>query len=587
MVIVKCSAEGCDYQTEDLPSELIATLLQIHAQQHMRPMVTASKGPKLNRPVVDVGVDEETWNAFVRRWDTFRIGSNICDNSAPTQLFQCATESLGDLLLKSDPTITAKSTDDVLEAMRAIAVIPVARVVTRAKLTKMTQSSDEPIRTFVARVRGKAETCGFTTSATCDCGKTLKVDYTCETVRDVILSGINDHDIRREALSDQSLQSEPINKVITFIESREMARNATPVSTLSSLSSYKRDQLPKSDNLKTVPCPSCTKQFHRFRQKPGGGTNRQPYKVCIECWRANKQKSTDNRNQKDTSHNSDIKAIESEFDQVSQISALETRALQHPKASISIQFAEGNNTAWAPVEAIADTGAQTNVWGLEDFQMAGFSVGDLRPSSMKIRAANSNPMNIVGQFKGVFKGKSPTGEDILCEDTVIVSDSVKGFFLSCNTMKDLLIIDKQFPIIGSVAPPDKDKKVNEFSIRALSAGCGHPHEELPTCNCPQRTVVPDKPKSLPFAPIPENNAKMKQWLLDRYASSTFNTCPHRALPCMTGPPMAIHIDESATPKVCHKPAPVPLHWQQRVYEDLVRDEALGVIERVPDGVPVT
>ena len=298
-------------------------------------------------------------------------------------------------------------------------------------------------------------------------------------------------------------------------------------------------------------------------------------------------KSSDIRSQKDTSHNSDIRAIESEFEQISQISALETRALEHPKAPISIRFAEGNKTVWASIEAIADTGAQTNVWGLEDFQMAGFSVGDLRPSSLKIRAANASQMNIVGQFKGLFKGKSPSGEDISCEDTVIVSDSVKGFFLSCNTMKELLIIDRQFPIIGSAAPSVKSIKPNEFSIRALSAGCGHPHDDLPTCNCPQRTVVPDKPKSLPFDPIPENNAKMKQWLLDRYASSTFNTCPHRALPCMTGPPMAIHIDDSAEPKVCHKPAPVPLHWQQRVYEDLVRDEALGVIERVPDGVPVT
>jgi hypothetical protein len=31
----------------------------------------------------------------------------------------------------------------------------------------------------------------------------------------------------------------------------------------------------------------------------------------------------------------------------------------------------------------------------------------------------------------------------------------------------------------------------------------------------------------------------------------------------------------------------PLHWQQQVHEDLLRDEALGVIERVPYGEPVT
>ena len=52
-------------------------------------------------------------------------------------------------------------------------------------------------------------------------------------------------------------------------------------------------------------------------------------------------------------------------------------------------------------------------------------------------------------------------------------------------------------------------------------------------------------------------------------------------------PVEIHVDPSAEPKACHTPANVPLHWQTRVYEDLLRDEALGVIERVPYGEPVT
>ena len=64
-------------------------------------------------------------------------------------------------------------------------------------------------------------------------------------------------------------------------------------------------------------------------------------------------------------------------------------------------------------------------------------------------------------------------------------------------------------------------------------------------------------------------------------------CPHRALPSMEGPPIEIHVEPTATPKACQTAAPVPLHWQQRVYEDLLRDEALGVIERVPYGEPVT
>jgi len=56
---------------------------------------------------------------------------------------------------------------------------------------------------------------------------------------------------------------------------------------------------------------------------------------------------------------------------------------------------------------------------------------------------------------------------------------------------------------------------------------------------------------------------------------------------MGGPPVEIHFDPAATPKACHTPANVPLHWQQRVYEDLLHDKALGVIERVPYGEPLT
>ena len=79
---------------------------------------------------------------------------------------------------------------------------------------------------------------------------------------------------------------------------------------------------------------------------------------------------------------------------------------------------------------------------------------------------------------------------------------------------------------------------------------------------------------------------MKNWLLAIFASSTFNMCPHRPLPVMSGPPVEIHLKDDAVPRACHTPANVPLHWQKQVYEDLLRDEALGVIEKVPYGEPV-
>jgi hypothetical protein len=78
---------------------------------------------------------------------------------------------------------------------------------------------------------------------------------------------------------------------------------------------------------------------------------------------------------------------------------------------------------------------------------------------------------------------------------------------------------------------------------------------------------------------------MKNWLLNRYASSSFNKCPHQILPVMEGPPIQFDIDPAAKPVFMRKPAPVPLHWQHSVEQDLHRDVALGVLERVPHGEP--
>ena len=215
MPAIPCSAPGCPYTTPDEDVSVVVVLLQIHAISH-QPTSAPPPGPKLNRPHIDVGVEQETWNTFVRRWETFRIGSHISDAAASTQLFQCASETLGDIILKANPEVTTKPVAEVLAAMHSFAVIPIAKGVIRAELMQLAQGTDELFRTFAARVKGKAETCGFSTSFLCECGRTPSVDYTTETIRDVLIAGIGDIDIRREALGAQDMQTKSINEVISL-----------------------------------------------------------------------------------------------------------------------------------------------------------------------------------------------------------------------------------------------------------------------------------------------------------------------------------------------------------------------------------
>ena len=59
------------------------------------------------------------------------------------------------------------------------------------------------------------------------------------------------------------------------------------------------------------------------------------------------------------------------------------------------------------------------------------------------------------------------------------------------------------------------------------------------------------------------------------------------IPRMSGPQVEIHVKDDTIPKAVHKPAPIAVHWQEKVHADLLQDEKLRVIERVAYGEPVT
>ena len=303
---------------------MVAALLQVHALTHPQATAPPSR-PKLNRPHIDCRLYQETWNAFFRRWETFHIGSNITDAAASNQLYQCCSESeaLGDILLKADPDLTTKPIKDVKAAMHSIVVIPISKGVIRAELMQLTQNADELFRTFAGRVKGKAETCWFSMEYKCGCDKTLLIDYTTETIRDVLLSDINDIDIQRETLGTHDMQKKTINDIISFVEGREMARNSIPAVSVSAL---KRTYTPKpqmplpTEGQKNATCANCKTKFHPFKEKPNGTWNTRPHKLCLDCRRA----TTTRRRipATDQNANNEILSVEEES-QIKQISTFE------------------------------------------------------------------------------------------------------------------------------------------------------------------------------------------------------------------------------------------------------------------------
>ena len=120
-------------------------------------------------------------------------------------------------------------------------------------------------------------------------------------IRDTLLNGISDSDIRREVLGTEDIVTTAINDVIALVESKEMARNAMPTSDVSAVSAFRRQlatlpnedcrpsssrhpSLVKTSPSQRSPCPICKQPFSVYREGPRGW-NTKPFTLCIDCFR--------------------------------------------------------------------------------------------------------------------------------------------------------------------------------------------------------------------------------------------------------------------------------------------------------------
>jgi hypothetical protein len=212
----------------------------------------------------------------------------------------------------------------------------------------------------------------------------------------------------------------------------------------------------------------------------------------------------------------------------------------------------------------------------------GLSENALIPVTTSMHAANNSGIHILGATILRFSGKSKQGQQLETRQIVYVTEESNKLFLSRETCEALGMISGSFPTVGESVPAHTDTHAN------MSFDAAQQTTQTPAaCNCPRRQKPPPKPTQPPYPATEANRERLQQWLLEYYKSSTFNTCEHQSLPLMEGVPMRLMVNPDAEPVVHHTPIPVPLHWQEEVKAGLDQDVALGVLEPVPVGEPVT
>lgn len=614
MESISCPVQNCTYATPDNTNPVVvAALLNAHSTIHSS-RDNAAKVERVRRPTISAAGSSEEWAYFTTRWEDYKTATKVTGPECVIQLLECCDESLRkDLTRAAGGSLTSKNENDVMKAIRTFAVREENTMVARVTLHNMRQDHDEPVRNFGARLRGQAGVCKFIIQCP-NCTK--DVNYTDEILRDVVTRNILDSDVQLDLLGDSN-QNMTLEHVLKFVEAKEAGkRSATRLlhsqSADAARSSYRRD---KSETIKlrfdhSATCTYCGKKGHGKRAPP-----RVRMKECSAYNHRCKYCSCDHHydnmcRSRDRAQSSDLPREEHEgaiFDMLCAATSehplsgkrainldhhlynnicdqwlrqcsqqqpfINLKASVHPDDYTSLGFKLDVPPQTSTLSVMADTGCQSCLAGIDVLHQLGLSERDLIPVTMKMHAANNNMIKIIGAAVLRFSGRAMNDKMIETRQIVYITNSTTKVFLSREACVTLGIISRTFPTIGETLNVVTDLN-NDIAITT-------------PCACPKREPPPIPPKCLPFPASPDNRDRLKQYLLDYYKSSTFNTCEHQPLPMMEGPPLRLMIDPDANPTAVHTPIPVPIHWREAVKDGIDQDVKLGVLEPVPIGEPVT
>ena len=119
-------------------------------------------------------------------------------------------------------SLTEKSKDELLEAIKRLAVRQGNTMLARVTLHNMRQDRDETVTTFGARLRGQASVCKFVMKCP---GCNNDVNYTEVILRDVLTRGIADPAIQLDPLGDKN-QDMKLEEVFQFVEAKEAGKRS-------------------------------------------------------------------------------------------------------------------------------------------------------------------------------------------------------------------------------------------------------------------------------------------------------------------------------------------------------------------------
>ena len=161
----------------------------------------AAKVEKVCHPTVPTAGSSEDWSYFLTQWQDYVDATKITGKDEVLQLLECCDKQLRkDLTQNTGGSLTTKPIEDVMSAIRKLAVLEESTMVAWVQLHNMLQDRDETV-SFCACLYGQAGICKFTAQClSCD----PNVNYTEHILCDILTHGLADSEIQLDLLGDKN-----------------------------------------------------------------------------------------------------------------------------------------------------------------------------------------------------------------------------------------------------------------------------------------------------------------------------------------------------------------------------------------------
>ena len=553
-----------------------------------------TKPPAAKLPQLNSEMTPQQFRKFRVDWEVFTKMTNLPPEQTNIQLYSCADETVQNSIINTYPEFFTTNPGKLLDMLEALVTQKSNPMVHRISFSSISQNDNESMQSYLIRLQSEARDCNFICP---NCNHDLSNIY----IKDQFIRGLANDALQADMLAKtESLRT--LEQNVNHAEAFEAAmRDQNKISGISDMAGFRMSAYRRHRKALNAPHPPNTRDPVEMRpqHKPcngcgsyshgGPGTGDRPRmcpawgQTCNICGKQNHFGKVCRSKNKERgsirSFQNEEAAIDALIAHVVFDPATDTYKLSNNNDREEVEatlipfspYPDPRQTRDIPaacptkIKIYPDSGATICLGGLKHLRQMGLTEKNLIPSKKKVRT--------VGGFSLVCQGWLPVKFKIGIAHTkqaLYICSKVQVLYFSKAACLDIGILPPCFPK-PMTSPPSKICE----AIR--------PDIQRHNIQNPAKTPKFDYPKTPPYPPNNSNIQKLKEWLLDNFATTVFNNSGK--FPAMSGPPAHIHLKEGATPKAKHNPIPVPYHYKEEVKKALWDDVKRGIITPVPIGTP--